>query len=476
MEPNSIPSQSVITCRNSQGTELTANLLRLQRYSVVFEVYNPYSILQLSEVLADFRIMAARRLLYHGQAVVSNLLNTGIVLVCEAMLDEGWVELDFLSGVTGGGPDRGIDLSTQFGSFMDEWKSANRVHDPYKLVVSDLASTLGGVRQWLAGIDVGIRTTVTRRRDELEEEIFSGIQDRVVNEVLPSMQRFEEVSADIADTEVAVHKSYVRRELHPIVLCSPFLYRTYTKPLGYAGDYEMVNMMLREPHEGSTAFAKLLNYTLLNTEPVVAHRNRIDFLVEKLRSECVRRAAHGKTRVFNLACGPAVEVQRFLREFPESDLAEIDLLDFNAETLEYTRECIDEAREAGGRKTVCRYFQRSVHQLLRAATQGGEDEFTGYDLVYCAGLFDYLSQRVCKRMVELFCTMAKPGGVIIVTNVATRNPRRAWMEYVMEWNLIYRDEKDMMDLVPEGLKPKDARVGADATGVNLFLEIELDHG
>ncbi len=103
MDLTSESSQSVITCRNSQGTELTANLLRIKRYSVVFEVYNPYSILQLSEVLSDFRIMASRRLLYHGKAVVSNLLNTGIVLVCEAMLDEGWVEVDFLSGVAGGG-------------------------------------------------------------------------------------------------------------------------------------------------------------------------------------------------------------------------------------------------------------------------------------------------------------------------------------------------------------------------------------
>jgi len=219
-----------------------------------------------------------------------------------------------------------------------------------------------------------------------------------------------------------------------------------------------------------------LNYALLNTEPVVAHRNRIDFLVGKLRSECVRRAACGKTRVLNLACGPALEILRFLRECPESDLAEIDLLDFNAETLEYTRESLAEARTAGGRRTELRYFQRSVHQLLRAATQGGVDEFSGYDFVYCAGLFDYLSQRVCKRMVELFCTMVKPGGKVVVTNVATRNPRKAWMEYVMEWNLIYRDENEMMDLVPEGLKVKDTTVGADATGVNLMLEIELAHG
>jgi extracellular factor (EF) 3-hydroxypalmitic acid methyl ester biosynthesis protein len=476
MEISRNSSQSVITCRNSQGTELTANLLRITRYSVVFEVYNPYSILQLSEVLSDFRIMASRRLLYNGKAVVSNLLNTGIVLVCEAMLEEGWVEVDFLSGVSQAEADPGGDLASQFASFMGEWKSANRVHDPFKLVVADLSSTFSGVQQWLTGIDVGIRTTVTRRREDLEQEIFSGIEARVVEEVLPTMQRFEEVSAEIGETEVAVHKSYVRRELHPIVLCSPFLYRTYTKPLGYAGDYEMVNMMLRDPHEGSSAFAKLLNYALLNTEPVVAHRNRIDFLVERLRTECVRRAAHGKTRIFNLACGPAMEVQRFLKQCPESDLAEIDLLDFNAETLEYTAESIEKARAAGGRKTETRYFQRSVHQLLRAASQGGEDEFTGYDFVYCAGLFDYLSQRVCKRMVELFCTMVKPGGVVIVTNVATRNPRKAWMEYVMEWNLIYRDEKEMLDLVPEGIKARETKVGADATGVNLFLEIELDHG
>ncbi|BCU75474.1 class I SAM-dependent methyltransferase [Luteolibacter sp. LG18] len=464
-------SQSVITCRNSQGTELTANLLRIKRYSVVFEVYNPYSILQLSEVLSDFRIMASRRLLYHGKAVISNLLNTGIVLVCEATLDEGWVEVDFLSSVTGG-----ADIGGQFTSFMSEWKSANQVQDPFKLVVADMANMLNGVQHWLTGVDVGIRTTVTRRRDELEQEIFSNVQARVVDEVLPSMERFEKVAREVGEEEAAVHKSYVRRELHPIVLCSPFLYRTYTKPLGYAGDYEMVNMMLRNPYEGSSAFAKILNYALLHTEPVVAHRNRIDYLIETLMRETRSRVGRSKTRVFNLACGPAVEIQRFLREHDESDLIDIDLLDFNAETLEYTRERIQEARMAGGRETTVRYFQRSVHQLLRAASQGGEEEFTGYDVVYCAGLFDYLSQRVCKKLVELFCTMVRPGGRVIVTNVAASNPRKAWMEYLMEWNLIYRDDSEMQDLVPDGLPVKSTTITADATGVNLFLDIELANG
>lgn len=464
-------SQSVITCKNSQGTELTANLLRIKRYSVVFEVYNPYSILQLSEVLSDFRIMASRRMLYHGKAVVSNLLNTGIVLVCEATLDEGWVEVDFLSSVAGGS-----DIGGQFSSFMTEWKSANKVQDPFKLVVADMANMLNGVQHWLTGVDVGIRTTVTRRRDELEQEVFSSVQTRVIEEVLPSMERFELVAGEVGEDESPVHKAYVRRELHPLVLCSPFLYRTYTKPLGYAGDYEMVNMMLRNPYEGSSAFAKLLNYALLHTEPVVAHRNRIDYLIDVLMGETQRRGGRAKTRVFNLACGPAVEIQRFLRDHDESDLIEIDLLDFNGETLEYTKERIQEARMAGGRETVVRYFQRSVHQLLRSAAQGGEEDFTGYDVVYCAGLFDYLSQRVCKKLVELFCTMVKPGGRVIVTNVSASNPRKAWMEYLMEWNLIYRDREEMEDLVPDGFPIKGVEILEDSTGVNLFLDITLANG
>jgi len=465
-------SQSVIKCRNSQGMEVQANLLRLTRYSVVFEVYNPYSILQLSEVLSDFRILANRRLIYRGKAVVSNLLNTGLVLVCEASLEDGWQEVDFLSGVTGE-----ADLGSQFAGFMSEWKAANKVQDAFKISVADMSSTLTGVQHWMGGIDVGIRSTATRRRDDLEREIFSNIQKKVIEEVIPAMESFEEVANQVPEEEMPSHKSYIRRELHPIVLCSPFLYRTYTKPLGYAGDYEMVNMMLRDPYEGASSFAKLLNYAMLNTEPVVAHRNRIEYLVDMLDREAGHRFGRERARAFNLGCGPAEEVLRFLKDHDSSDLMDFDLLDFNPETLEYTRERLDKVRMSMARNTQIRYIPRSVHQILKAAVQpGGDPELGHYDIVYCAGLFDYLSQRVGKRLVEFFCSIAKPGGLVVVTNVADTNPRKAWMEYLMEWNLIYRGKEEMLDLVPAGVPVKRVDVKADSTGVNLFLEIEIANG
>lgn len=66
--------EALISCRNSQGAEIRATPVRLTRYTVLFEVYNPFSILQLSEVLGEFRITIGERLAYSGRGVVSTMM------------------------------------------------------------------------------------------------------------------------------------------------------------------------------------------------------------------------------------------------------------------------------------------------------------------------------------------------------------------------------------------------------------------
>src|SRR5437588_3873172 len=100
----------------------------------------------------------------------------------------------------------------------------------------------------------------------------------------------------------------MKRQLHPCILCSPFAYRTFYKPLGYAGDYEVVNMMARSPYEGSSLFAKIVNLWFIEQRPAEAHRNRIDSLVQKQFEETARVAGLNRTaRIFSLGCGPAIE-------------------------------------------------------------------------------------------------------------------------------------------------------------------------
>ena len=88
-----------------------------------------------------------------GEAVVSSIVNTGAVLVCEATLGSGWKEVDFLASAQRGA------LVSQFDEFVDDWKRAHRVSADFKLNVADMQNMMIGLKRWLAQIDLGIQST-----------------------------------------------------------------------------------------------------------------------------------------------------------------------------------------------------------------------------------------------------------------------------------------------------------------------------
>ena len=454
-----------ISCSNSQGVDLVANVLKLQRYSVVFEVYNPYSIVQSSEVLKDFRIFVDQRVIYAGKASVSNLVNTGIFLICEVILEDAWIDVDIF------GQRKSSSLSGQLNEFFDDWTKSNAIESPMKLVVAEAENWFVGTQKWLSRVDLGLKASSGVRREEMEHNILMELKDGVSDRLYDLLIDFRSAVECVGEDQTAMHKAYVRRQLHPHLLCSPFLYRTYKKPLGYAGDYEMVNMILRNRFEGISIFAKLFNHMLLQAPPAEAHRNRIDYLVKSLASSAEAMARKGRRlRLLNLGCGPAEEVLRLLKNEEVADVMDFVLLDFNDETIDYTKKRLEDARSRYGRSTNITFQKKSVHQVLKMASKGGfqEDE---YDLVYCAGLFDYFSQKVCKKMVELFASLIAPGGEVIVTNVSDKNPVNDWMEYVMAWDLIHRSKAEMEDLVPSRDGEFSHEIEVDVTGVNFFLKL-----
>jgi len=457
-------AESLLVFRNSQGRESRGTLMNVTRHVVVFEVYNPYSIVQLSEVLHDLRIHRGERIIYQGRAVVSNLVNTGLMLIVSATLVDEW---SLLSGL-----ETGADLRAEVSGFVEDWQQTRmRLRPEYQNLVTNFRDFLVELSRWLgqgetvAGLDEpGVQAERVRG-------FVSEVEQGVAPQLRELMAAFEREAAAIDPETVTLHKSFARRELHPLILCSPFVHRTFTKPLGYAGDYEMVNMITRDPIEGQNAYAKVINVLILRSGAAEAHRNRIALLVETLVRESARVAADGRRlNALNIGCGPAAEVQRFVREHAASQDCRFTLLDFNAETLDHARDRIVAAQRASGRGIGLELVHKSIHDLLKDAIgrrdvpQPGEGT---YDLVYCAGLFDYLSDKVCQRLFALFTRLCRPGGLVLATNVHLSNPDRHYMEHIMEWHLIYRDEDGMRRLAPPGL-PSEVR--RDSTGHNIFLE------
>jgi extracellular factor (EF) 3-hydroxypalmitic acid methyl ester biosynthesis protein len=265
---------------------------------------------------------------------------------------------------------------------------------------------------------------------------------------------------------------FARRQLHSLLLCAPFLHRTYRKPLGYAGDYEMVNMISRDPFEGGSLFAKLVNLWFLEQPPAEAHRNRLESLEQRINEAAIRAINSGrKARVLSLGSGSAVEVQRFLAKHRHADQVEFTLLDFNEETLAHARARMEEIKRLHHRASPIEYTKKSVNSILKeGARTVGRAPLQQYDLVYCAGLFDYLSDNVCRRLSSLLYEWVRPGGVFLSTNVHTSNPWPMVMDFIMEWHLIYRTAPRLMDTRPQQSSIEDCTVGSDLSGVNIYLE------
>jgi extracellular factor (EF) 3-hydroxypalmitic acid methyl ester biosynthesis protein len=451
--------ESLVTFKNSSGLSGRATLLHLTRYSIAFEVYNPYSIVQLSEVLHDLVILRQDRPIYQGRAVIKTLVPTGALTIASAALLDPWSDLNGLLARD--------DIREETERFIQNWKHDYHLRPSYQLAVANLASFLQELSRWLGQAEAlyaDHRSGATLSESQLLDQVWPPLEAKLQE----LFELFEIETRRIPVEEAPVHKAFAQRELHPLLMCDPFNHRIFTKSLGYAGDYQMVNMLLGPSGVGASTYAKIINRFTLNLGPAAAHRNRIVILRDTLQREAQRASsANRPLRVLNIGCGPAAEIESFVTTDDASTGLDLTLVDFNRETLEHAERRIVGAQRSSRHDLSLGVVQQSIHELLKSsASESGRAGH--YDFVYCAGLFDYLPERICRKLVRMFHEWTVPGGLVLVTNVHSRNPVRGYMEHVVEWYLEYRDDDQFRRFAPEQVP---CRVFTDATGVNLFLEI-----
>ncbi|HLH57461.1 MAG TPA: class I SAM-dependent methyltransferase [Verrucomicrobiae bacterium] len=465
-DPRSQGADAHVTCETSQGLELHATILRLGAHDVVFEIYSPSPVLRVSEALDNFSIVLRNRVAYSGRAVITSIVNTGNILVCEANLQDAWLGSELPSMA-----HQPSELRGEFAAFMRHWEKSYKIRPEFKIIISDLQCFLTDLRLWLEQLELGIRSLPSGNRMNAEHAVVQELSASTTPALAFFFEKFERAAAEIEPELKAANAAFCRRHLHPLLMASPFMHRIYAKPLGYAGDYEMVNMILRDPCEGGSLFAKLLNVFILSQVPAVAHRNRVSYMTKVLVQETSRLRSLGRSiKILNLGCGPAREIQDFLVQYDLSNHAEFELLDFDQETLAHVQQKLSELKRLHSRRTGVVIAKKSVHQVLKNAAKPNTN-LRPYDLIYCAGLFDYLNDRACQGLLGYFYNLLAPGGLLLSTNVESTNPIRNIMEYMFEWHLVYRSGSDFITLAPPEAVPEFVSLTADTSSGNLFLEV-----
>jgi extracellular factor (EF) 3-hydroxypalmitic acid methyl ester biosynthesis protein len=152
----------------------------------------------------------------------------------------------------------------------------------FKAWVASLRAYLGSVQAFLDREEGLLSAEDQTTRRSLEAELLDLVAPDVAGEMSSATERLAILVKDLSDEEHAVYRAFCLLHLGAFFRCSPFMRRAHEKPLGYAGDYEMMNMLYRDPAEGQTLFGKVLNLYATREAAAQANINRLDFIARKI--------------------------------------------------------------------------------------------------------------------------------------------------------------------------------------------------
>jgi hypothetical protein len=259
---------------------------------------------------------------------------------------------------------------------------------------------------------------------------------------------------------------YFHDRFGALVDLSPVAARCFHKPLGYAGDFEMMNMIYRNESLGDTLFGRSLSRVLLDSQAGQAVRHRAHYLAGKITAAAANGRPDRPVRILSVAAGPAMELQLILRNDPvlvRAGRAAITLLDQDASALRHARERIGALAGQAGTAVNLQCINTSIRTVIAEGLHGS------YDLIYSAGLFDYLKDRTARAACGRLVAALAPGGTAVIGNFGTANPSRPMLELILDWPLQHRSASDLRRLF--GDLGTGMTVEQEATGVNLFAAI-----
>ena len=342
--------------------------------------------------------------------------------------------------------------------------------DPaYRRHCADVLHLLRRYRAALGELDNGAAQDASRS-ERLIEELLPLCEERLLPEWREAWRAGNALVADVMPDPEALQaaKRYTELVLTPEFLPGPLWRRGYEKPLGYPGDYEMMNSIYARRWEGETAFAKLLHRVSLDVGECISAR--MAHMEQAIVEAVAAKPGNDPVRIASVGCGPAQEVENYLRIKSRPRCVEFTLIDQDEKALScaYSRTYPEVVRLRGEAEVRCLHV--SFSQIMR--TGAYFDKLPPQDLIYTAGLTDYLSAKRARALVTDLYGRLTPGGRLIVANMGKAPQGTLWpLEFICDWSLSYRDEEEMRGLAADFSPAVVELSGTDPTGPVRLLRL-----
>jgi CRP-like cAMP-binding protein/chemotaxis methyl-accepting protein methylase len=296
--------------------------------------------------------------------------------------------------------------------------------------------------------------SIGNRDVEVEERCLE-----VLGELTDSLSDFKQTMAGTGYEDVMW--GYVFKEVFPYFMRSRFAERAYFKPKGYAGDFLMMEHIYANEPKGEGKLGEIIDSFCLKRPGSLAIRGRRKLLAKEISRICSSLFAEGKnTRIMNLACGPNRELFDFLQQCEDSQKVEALCVDIDSEALQYTNQFVN----IFPHNASIRLMSENVIKWSLGRTS---QQFGTFDIIYSAGLCDYLDTRLFRALITQCYNHLNPGGTVILGNFAVYTDS-IFLDKLLRWELIYRNVDDLKELFAPTPFKENVLIISEKENVNLF--------
>lgn len=264
------------------------------------------------------------------------------------------------------------------------------------------------------------------------QNIFNATLDKVYADIL----EFEKENINKSEAKIYKLKKIFERRYQKYFLEGEYIRWSFQKPYGYAGDFKIIDDIYQNlPQAGG--LTRLWDNWFLQLATCVSVRERKEDF-KKIISDFVKKQNRKNIRIMSLASGPAREIKELLETDSQKLFAEVtfDCYDLDMHALEYARQLINN-------RTNVNFFQKNAIRM--AFKKNITEEIPAqYGLIYSTGLFDYLDENMAIKLVKNLIKLLRPDGIMAISNARDKysNSSASWMEWVVDWFLIYRTQDE----------------------------------
>ncbi len=284
-----------------------------------------------------------------------------------------------------------------------------------------------------------LRSDCQRTLDDLQQAASNGLVAAAMSSLIDRTDEWRRQAP--AAWRQLIADVVSRHPLWRLAEACPMTERARNKPRGYAGDAVMMDLIYdseRVASEQLSGTTKTIFKTVTDFPTCASVEVRRRVIAGRIDALAQARRAAGQPplRLLSLACGHARELD-LAQALRDGGLAQAVMCDQDGESLAQIQQRHAEHPAVQTRPLTVRQFIANARETR---------DLQQFDLVYSAGLYDYLEEPVAMRLTRSLFERLAPGGQLLLANYHPDNRGTGYMESFMDWWLIYRDDAQMAAL------------------------------